>query len=144
MSIRAAAAVCLLFALIASTPSFAQNASPLPEAAATALVAIAPQTPDERVLVGRWGTGAHTVDGTTPGELELRADGTMQLAPEGFLSVDGIWRATPATGTLVFTVEDAGEATMRYELVEGRLVLHYVNGISQPFTKLPALQAVPH
>jgi hypothetical protein len=135
ISVRSFSAVLLLSACLVTPLGHAAQSVREPEA--PELAAHAPQTKEERVLVGRWSTGPQTVDGTTPGEVELRFDGTMRLSPEGFEPVEGVWRATPATGTLALTVPDVGTSEMSYQLKSERLVLRYANGVSQTFSKLP-------
>lgn len=117
-------------ATLAAPPAWALRERVSP-ARAEAGITVSART--ARPLAGHW--RAEAVEGAAPGVLELRADGTVRLAPQGFDPVEGTWHADTRAGTLTVTISGAGTALMGYTLSGDTLTLRYASGVQQSFIR---------
>jgi hypothetical protein len=83
-------------------------------------------------LVGVW-QSTDAKPPIVPGVIELHADGTARLAPQGQPAQAGNWTASKTTLTL--TLPAIGHAELKYLLKDASLTLTYQNGSMQHFSK---------
>lgn len=138
-------AACVVLALAAQGTVVPAGAAPAAQAASPADEGAprAPQSRAGRALVGRWESDSSAPSEATPGVLELHGDGRLRLAPQGFEPAHGSWRVHPKARRLALTVPGVGTASMGYTLSGRSLVLHYADGSTQAFVRVPE-PGTPH
>ncbi|KWT98366.1 MULTISPECIES: hypothetical protein [unclassified Variovorax] len=87
-------------------------------------------------LVGKWETVSGS-DRALTGVMELGADGSAKLGPNGFAPLIGTWTtgstAESSAGTLTFEMPPHGSVDNTYVLSKGKLTLTYNDGSQQVF-----------
>lgn len=84
-------------------------------------------------LAGVW-SSVNANKGALAGTIELRADHTLALSPQGKPTFQGTWATEPAE-VLALTIPEAGQSSMQYKVRGNKLTLTYDNGNSQEFVR---------